>query len=232
MPTPSEIKQQIDRLVIYLVEVGLATDQQFCFQRSCYDNVTEITFSGADHISFIMKDIHYNQIYDHLAKERAFNVKMIDGAIVQMMYIFDGLDLERHRLAFLPSPYLEEFQNNPEIYLEEEIYADIVAKNIVSFPIRFDYDNREGIYKELEHPKSHLCLGQYENCRIPVSSPLTPFHFIEFILRNFYHTAHRKYAERLPCFSQLFYKTINKAEKRVIYLNVPQKEVTKGNGSL
>jgi hypothetical protein len=106
--------------------------------------------------------------------------------------------------------------------MEDEIYADIVAKNIVPFPIRFDYDTREGIYKELEHPKSHLCLGQYENCRIPVSSPLTPFHFMQFILRNFYHTALQKYADRLPSFIHAFGETIVGDEKRVIHVQVPQ----------
>lgn len=225
MPTPSEIKQQIDQLVLYLVGAGLANDQQFCFRRAITGNVAEITFPGAEHVSVTIKNMSYTQIYDHLARERAYIVKMADGAMIQMTYAFHGPDLSRHRLAFLPSPHLEEFQNNPEIYLEDEIYADIVARNIVPFPIRFDYDTREEIYQELEHPKSHLSLGQYENCRIPVSSPLTPFHFMQFILRNFYHTAYEKYADGLPSFTHAFGETIVGAEKRVIHVQVPQGEV-------
>jgi hypothetical protein len=224
MPTPAEVKQKIDRLVLYLVETGLANDQQFCFQRTSAGNLAEITFPGAEHVSAAMKERSYFEIYDHMARERAYNVKMMDGAMVQMMYAFYGPDLERHRLAFLPSPHLEEFQNNPEIYLEDDIYADIVAKNIVPSPIRFDYDTRNGIYQELEHPKSHLCLGQYENCRIPVSSPLTPFHFMQFILRNFYHTAYGKYGDTLPPFTHAFGETIVRAERRVIHIQVPQGE--------
>jgi hypothetical protein len=96
------------------------------------------------------------------------------------------------------------------------------AQASTRFPIRFDYDMREGIYQELEHPKSHLTLGQYENCRIPVSSPLTPFYFIQFILRNFYHTAHNKYADRLPRFGQIFDETIMAAEKQVIHIQIPR----------
>jgi hypothetical protein len=42
---------------------------------------------------------------------------MPDGAIIQMMYVFKNDSLERHRLTFFPSPNLEEFQNNPDIYL-------------------------------------------------------------------------------------------------------------------
>jgi len=184
--------------------------------------MTEVTFPGAEHVSVAMKDLSYSEIYDHMARERAYVIRMIDGAMLQMMYAFVGQDLERHRLAFLPSPHLEEFQNNPEIYLEDEIYADIIAKNIVPSPIRFDYDAREGIYKELDHPKSHLCLGQYANCRIPVSSPLTPFHFVEFILRNFYHTAHDRCADKLPHFTQAFGETIVASEMRVIHLQIPK----------
>ena len=62
---------------------------------------------------------------------------MLDGALIQMTYEFSDKKLRRHRLAFFPSPHLEEFQNNPDIYLDDEIYADVVAKNIVSFPVRF-----------------------------------------------------------------------------------------------
>jgi hypothetical protein len=221
-PTPSMIKNQIDRLVLHLVEVGFANDQQCCFQKSTAGNLVEVTFPGAEHVSVAMKDMPYGEIYDHLAKERAYVIKMMDGAIIQMMYAFVGRNLERHRLAFLPSPYLEEFQNCPEIYLEDEIYADIIAKGIVPFPIRFDYDAREGVHRELEHPKSHLSLGQYANCRIPVSSPLTPFHFVEFILRNFYHVAHMRLADQLPRFTQTFNDTIAHSETGVIHIRIPK----------
>jgi len=187
MPPASVIKQQINSLVLYLVDTGIASDQNLPFCRSNHGSKIEVTFSGARHVSVAMKDKPYTEIYDHLVRERAYNVKMVDGAMIQMMYLFDDTALETHRLAFFPSPYLEEFQNHPKIYLEDEIYADIVAKNIVTFPLRFDYDAREGVFKELEHPKSHLRLGQYENCRIPVTAPVTPYQFTQFILRNFYH---------------------------------------------
>jgi hypothetical protein len=227
MLTPSEIKQQIDRLVLYLVEAGLSSDQQFCFQRPKAKNVIEITFPGSEHVSVALKDTHYTAVYDHLARERAYNFKMMDGAMVQMMYVFNGPNLQRQRLAFLPSPHLEEFQSSPEIYLEDEIYADIISKSVVPFPVRFDYDSREEHYKELEHPKSHLSLGQYENCRIPVSSPLTPFHFVQFILRNFYHTAHQKYADKLPTFNHSFAETIEATERCVIHVQVPYEDGSK-----
>lgn len=226
MPLPSVIFQQIKRLVLYLVYTGIASDQNLPFQRTGHGNKTEITFHGAEHVSVAIKDKFYSEIYDHLLRERAYNVKMIDGAMLQMMYMYNGLNLKTHRLAFFPSPYLEEFQNHPEIYLKDEIYADITAKSVVTFPIRFDFDAKDGFFKELDHPKSHLSLGEYENCRIPVSAPVTPFQFIQFILRNFYHTAHEKYADRLPFFSQAFNETIMASEMSVIHIKIPSHRVS------
>jgi len=217
-----EIKIQIDNLIKDLIELGFSDDQNAPFEKSGRDGLIEITFQGAQHTSMAMKNASYIELYNHLKGERAYITKMLDGAMIQMMYAFRNGILERHRLAFFPSPYLEEFQNAPELYLEDEIYAEIVAKNIVPFPIRFDFDGRESIYKEVIHPKSHLTLGQYKNCRIPVSSPLTPFHFIEFILRNFYNTVYHKYSNKLhKIHKKVFDATILQSEKNIIYIQVP-----------
>lgn len=137
------------------------------------------------------------------------------------MYGFSNGVLQRHRLAFFPSPDLEEFQSNPDIYLEEEIFIEVVAKNIVPFPIRFDYDAIGSAEQTLTHPRSHLTLGQYQNCRIPVSSPLTPSQFVDFILRNFYRAAFEKYAGGIPQFSDSFEKTILPEEEAIIHLAIP-----------
>lgn len=219
---PREVKGQIDAIVRYLVEIGLADDQNFAVRREAAGGCVEVTFPQASQVAVALKDREYVELYGQLVHARAYNVKMPDGALVQMMYWFVGGALERHRLAFFPAPHLEEFQNNPEIYLEDEIFADIVAKSIVPFPVRFDYDTREGIHKELDHPKSHLTLGQYANCRIPVTAPVPPFWFIDFILRNFYHTAFSRYAERLPSRGEPFEESILPAERGVVHVVVPR----------
>jgi len=221
MPTPEEIKKQIDGVVRFLVEVGLAGDQNFAFRRELTGGCVEVTFLQAAHVSVALKDRAYSEIYSHLVQERAYNAKMPDGALVQMMYVFVGGSLERHRLAFFPAPHLEEFQNNPDIYLEDEIFADVVARSIVPFPVRFDYDARDGVHHELSHPKSHLTLGQYENCRIPVTAPMTPSWFIDFVLRSFYHTAFDRYAEQLPPRGDLFEESILPSERGVVHVVVP-----------
>jgi hypothetical protein len=221
MPTPEAVRNEVDGIVAYLVEVGLAGDQNFAFRRDVAGGRIEVTFPQAEHVSIALKDRAYADVYQHLVQERAYNAKMPDGGLLQMMYVFVGEAVERHRLAFFPSPHLEEFQNNPEVYLEDAIYADVIGRNIVPFPVRFDYDSRDGVHHELIHPKSHLTLGQYENCRIPVTAPMTPFWFIDFILRNFYHTAFGRYADKLPPCGDLFEQSILPAERRVVHVAIP-----------
>jgi hypothetical protein len=131
------------------------------------------------------------------------------------MYRFHKNKIKNHRLAFFPSPYLEEYQNDPEIYETDERYAEILSKSIVPFPLRFDFDSD---LKKSDHPKTHLSLGQYKNCRIPVSAPLTPYNFISFLLRNFYNTAYRKYCDELTLYTEKFASRILKSEQCFVHI--------------
>ena len=222
MPTPNQVKSQIDRLVRRLVENGLADDQTCAFRQDGRNRAVEITFPGADFVSVALRDRPYDEIYDELSRNRAYNLKLLDGGLIQMMYTFQNRTLISHRLAFFSSPYLDEFQNDPEIYMDDENYADVVARNIVAFPIRFDYDAQAHTRQEIAHPKSHLTLGQYRNCRIPVTAPLTPEHFMDFILRNFYHTAFTQFADRSPSFSRSFADSILQSERGLIHMTIPR----------
>lgn len=220
MPTPNQIVMHINELISCLVKIGLADDQGFAFQRSI-QNMIQVTFKGEESVSIALRDRYYEEIYQHLNQARAFNVRMLDGALIQMMYTFTNRTLQSHRLAFFPSPDLEEFQNNPDIYQEDEIYADMIAKNIVPSPVRFDYNAQNRRHQEFAHSKSHLTLGQYKNCRIPVTAPIMPARFVDFILRNFYHTASVRYANKLPTLKGSFAKSISSAERDVMHMVIP-----------
>ncbi len=138
-----------------------------------------------------------------------------------MMYEFLDGALQRHRLAFFPAPHLEAFQNNPEVYLRDETHGDVVGRNVAPFPLRYDYDARDGHHDELTHPKSHLTLGRYEHCRIPVSAPLTPHRFIDFILRNFYDIPARRYSDDVPAGAAVFAESMLPAERQVVHITIP-----------
>lgn len=221
MSSPNQVEKQINELVSFLVESSLADDQNTAFRKNLRGQVVEIIFKGREHLSVALRKRSYKEIHEEMTSERVYNAKMLDGALIQMTYEFVNTSLQRHRLAFFPSPILEEFQQYPDIYFNDEIHGDITSRNIVPFPLRFDYDSREDSYKELAHPKSHLSLGQYPNCRIPVTSPMTPMRFVDFVLRNFYDTKQKRYAENLPKDNCSFPESIVPAERNIVHIVVP-----------
>ena len=207
------IYTQIQKITAKLIEVNLSVEQNFPSNQNGV-----ISYTGIHDISIAIKDLAYEEIYQQLEETKNYNIKMIDGALIQFLYDYQHGKLISHRLAFFPSPSLESFQNEPELYENDELYADILAKNIVTFPIRFDFNPKN--FKELDHPRTHVTFGQYKNCRIPVSNPLTPELFINFILRNFYNTAFTKHTDDFPVSTLSFNQTITDKEKGVFHLGI------------
>lgn len=80
----------------------------------------------------------------------------------------------------------ELYQNDPELYDVDYIYGDILNKSVLPVIIRADY-NRDPEESELHHPYSHITLGGYKNCRIPVDRPISPMKFVKFIMEHFYY---------------------------------------------
>lgn len=218
MTSHQEIYSDINAITKQLISIGLSDKQNFpsCIQTG--KGSYKIAYSGMQDLSIVLRNVDYKEMYEELDKNNNYNVKMIDGALIQLMYTYENFNLISHRLAFFPSPFLENFQNEPEIYEDDEIYADIIAKNILPVPIRFDYDPDN--HQELDHAKSHLTLGQFKNCRIPVCSPITPSTFISFILRSFYNTTFKKFTAQLTFSSKLFDKTITPGEKQILHIAI------------
>lgn len=142
-----------------------------------------------------LKDVAYELVYEELDKNNAYHVKLPDGGLLLFQYTFAGDEsLLKHRLAFFPSPELPTIDEAPDLYDKDELYGDIIVARLVRFPIRFDFD--PGAHKDVLHPRSHLSLGQFENCRIPVSNPVTPNAFVMFLLRNFYFRSYLRNKNR------------------------------------
>jgi len=218
--TAEQVRAQIESITTDLIELSLCDDQRF---PSVVVNgaTTDVTIPGTYSLSVALKNVSYKHIYEELLSSQCYNLRMLDGALIQLMYRFVNDKLERHRLAVFPSPDLTEFQNSPEIYELDEVFADVIARNIVVFPVRFDFDQSDEVFKEMHHPRSHLTLGQYRNCRVPVSAPVAPFRFMDFVLRNFYHTAHRKHCDHIrPCVGA-FEATIVERERSIVHVQIP-----------
>jgi hypothetical protein len=173
-----------------------------------------------DNLSITLKNIPYEESYAELKKSRSYNIRMIDGALIQILYRFDSDEIKRHRLAFFPSPNLLEYQNESEIYETDELYADILDRNIVTSPIRFDFDPES--FVDYDHPSSHLTIGQYKHCRIPVSGPISPFLFLNFILRSFYNTPFRQFCGKIKEGALNISDTITAQEKRHMHIRLSE----------
>ncbi len=218
MASPADVYKQVQTLTADLVGISLCNNQNYPSMESYPGGYVKISFANTDNLSVVLKNRPYAEIYHELNRDNAYNLRMVDGALIQMMYRFQDGEIVAHRLAFFPSPDLLEFQNNAEIYELDEIYADIVMKNIVAAPLRFDFDSSDDVFQEIHHPRSHLTIGQYLNCRIPVSSPITPFAFLDFILRSFYNTAHRRFCTELTAFGERFSRSITINECAILYI--------------
>ena len=219
--TPQTTFRQIECLTAHLMKAGLVDDQQFPVRRG--SKVVEITFGNAGCISIALGNRRpYADLYRDFRHNRVFNVKLLDGALLQMMYIFSDGQLRQHRLAFFPAPHLERFERDPESYEKYQMHAEIVARSILPVPVRFDYDSQDDRHVEIAHPRSHLTLGEYTHCRIPVTAPLTPHRFVDFILRSFYRTRSDELASALPRrLRGSFASTATPAERSVLHITVP-----------
>ena len=216
MLRPQDIYNQFTELTSALIESGLCDAQNFPSIVSRPHNITEIGISEKDY-SVFLKSITYAEMYQAALEKRLYNIKMIDGALLTLLYRFSHNEIVAHRLSYFPAPDLIAFQNEPELYEADELYADILERQIVTVPIRFDFDTEAGC--PLTHPVSHLTLGQYKNCRIPVSSALTPYQFILFVATNFYHSATSQLS--LPKFKDKFADSIFQEEREIVHINTP-----------
>ena len=220
--TPEDVKSRINGIVRYLVETGLAAGQQFAFRRMRRGGIEEVTFDNAEVVGVALKGMAYERIYSQFRRSRVYNVLMLDGALVQMMYAFDSHAVRSHRLAFVPAVRLERFQRAPEVYMDDEQFGHEVERVFaVSFPIRFDYHAGEERHRAVVHPKSHLTLGEFPECRIPVSAAVSPRWFMDFVLRNFYDSPGYRYADELPRDDRGFDQCIDPLERQVMHLVIP-----------
>lgn len=180
---PKLILSEINAAAVSLVEVGLVDDYNAATLQRGVDHLTVGTPVPVD--SSVVKNIAYADLYNQQVEKGAYNLRFLDGAIVQLSYRFVLGALERHRLAYLPSPDLEPFQSDPDLYIADVPYLDAVGFQVMAVPVRFDFDCRPDVSSE-GHPVSHLTLGQYRDCRIPLSGPAAPRDFLHFLLKSFY----------------------------------------------
>lgn len=189
---PDSVRNQIHDLIERLIVTSISVKQFWPTERTAGGTID----IGSKHGTTIaLRDVSYEDVYREIDINEAYHVKLADGGLLLFQYSFDANgQLIKHRLAFFPSPVLPTVEEAPYLYEQDEVFGDITSRRLVRFPIRFDYDPAATV--DMIHPASHLTLGQYENCRIPVAGPVGPSTFGMFIIRNFYFRAYKKFKNR------------------------------------
>lgn len=220
MYTAKTVVAEIHDLTEKMIEIGLCVDPNYPSEtvpRSTGGVIDEISISGVDEASVALKNRPYAETYRDLRKRRVFNMCLIDGALIQFWYRFQDDQLVKHILSFFPSPDLVEYQNNSELYDSDVLFTEAIRKDVVTCPIRFDFD--QAAAQDYIHPASHFTIGQYKNCRIPVRSGLTPYRFLNFVLRAFYNTVYQKYCSDWSGSVSDFADTITEHERSDLHLS-------------
>lgn len=93
MPTKTDlaylVKEEIDNIISKLIEVGLCVNQNFTSDKMIGNNKI-ISWGQIKDLSIVMKNVDYEDIYKVLEEEGNYNIKLIDGSLIQMMYTFNS----------------------------------------------------------------------------------------------------------------------------------------------
>ena len=221
MSLAKETFMQIKRLTNCLIQYSICNDQNVPIKRP---NVQEWSTCRigiqTTNLTSALKNVEYAEMYHVMSENRNYNFRLIDGALIMLQYEFEEDVIIRHTLSYYPNPDILSYQDNEDLYLDDELYSDITDKRIMIVPLRFDYDGRANSFVDVVHPKSHFTLGQFEKCRIPVTRPLMPCQFVHFILRNFYNSLYMEYQTKIYNADLCFDLTISDNEKRIIHVSI------------
>lgn len=191
--TPQGVRRQLNDIYSRLIITNLSVKQFYPKEQNLVGGGVSIGKLPLGSIS--LRDVSYEKIYSELEMNDSYHIKLPDGGLLIFQYTFDCEEtLKKHRLCYFPSFVLPTVDEAPHLYENDELYGDVILDKLVRFPIRFDYD--PDAHSDIDHPISHLTLGQYENCRIPVDGAVSPNAFVMFLLRNFYSRMYRKNKNR------------------------------------
>ena len=222
MILPLLIRKDINEMISALIRCALVNAQHYPIIKGEVGHCCTIGFENDDKISTALGGGTYQDVYDSLLRNSVYSMRLLDGGLVQLSYGFADAKMIRHRLAFFPNPHVDRIN---ESYCEDEesegVALMFLRRCVVPFPIRFDFNMDDAIFLPVEHPRSHLTLGGFECCRIPVSSPILPITFMRFILRNFYQANGMSFVDRLPRASGCaLHRTIDPSEQKDIYIEI------------
>ena len=96
MPTPDKIRKQMQSLTSELIGFSLCDRQNFPAMRDLGQGICEVGISDKGNLSYALKNIPYSDIYGEMERTKNYNIRMLDGALIHMMYRFRYDQLEAH----------------------------------------------------------------------------------------------------------------------------------------
>ena len=87
MLVAKDIFLQIKKITSNLIELGLCMDQNFPSMKKLNHSIEEVNMCSIEssyNSSIFLKNISYGDMYYELFRRRMYNIKMIDGALIQM----------------------------------------------------------------------------------------------------------------------------------------------------
>lgn len=213
------INKQIRSLTQHLIETSFAI--RYNYPKWNNHSLVWERYSNA---AFVNKDEPYQDMYNSVISTSDFNILLLDYGILQFKYSFKRDQLLSHVLHYLPNPNLkisfsEDGEEFEELYYDgTTFFADMYKGTSLPIPVRFDYSQD---HTDLDHAKCHATIGGYRRCRIPISQPVSPNKFVQFILRNFYFDRYKTHLNDkvFHCETKLDL-TISNLERSVVHFNL------------
>lgn len=90
---------QINQLTSDLVGTAICNDQNFPIKRGRSWDDCQIEISNIN-VSIALKSRPYRELFYEMERARSYNLKLLDGALIQLQYKFENDHLASHRLGF------------------------------------------------------------------------------------------------------------------------------------
>ena len=138
-----------------------------------------------------------------LLEKQQFSAVFDDYSILMIECSFSADRIRRHRYSYIPCPVEPRLiVDRPQLIPIDEWISDRVS-TAQSSPFRsmgtyrFDFDMALAESLVEGHPASHLTFAS-PSCRMPVCSPMSISHFLNFIFDNFQRPAARFWSDYAP----------------------------------
>lgn len=193
MATPRSVRDDVKEVLDYLLDAELA----IYTNEVSFDSSRVSWHSHNPQAAFIVSRDHATlDQFCAWVNSAALSAILFDGSLLQITYDVENGEIVRHRLAYIPCPFIidTELLNEGESLVDIiEVYSDSQLQDMaLRSPVRFDYDPSAAAPG---HPPAHMTINAAD-CRIACVSPMHVLRFVDFVFRNFYralHTAHRDF---------------------------------------